>query len=200
MDVSRWNFEIAVSQELLVWLMWNGKEVRWYDSGPTVWHCSLTTPMTLTLEFQGQSLKLLYLRNGAADWHGTKRIRVIHSWPWYWLVLPWWCGRMYWIVNGVTSNVGVPSTYLVCLWCAALLGYFWNACLSNHIKLFPCTIKPDICRRPQSGSLALDMNFTSFLPTSVGMMISQEDIADPNLAAIFLSLKYSSGKRAAVFP
>ena len=33
--------------------------------------------------------------------------------PWYWLVCPWWGGWMYRIVTGVTSNVGVPSTYLV---------------------------------------------------------------------------------------
>ena len=38
---------------------------------------------------------------------------VIHSRPWYWLVWPWWGGRMYQIVTGVTSDVGVPSTYLV---------------------------------------------------------------------------------------
>ena len=38
---------------------------------------------------------------------------VIHSWPWYWHVWPWWGGRMYRIVTGVTSDVGVPSTYLV---------------------------------------------------------------------------------------
>ena len=43
----------------------------------------------------------------------TKRMRVIHSWPWYWLMWPWWGGRMYRIVTGVTSDVGVPSTYLV---------------------------------------------------------------------------------------
>ena len=30
-----------------------------------------------------------------------------------WLVWPWWGGQMYWIVTGVTSDVGVPSTYLV---------------------------------------------------------------------------------------
>ena len=28
--------------------------------------------LTLTLDFQGQILKILYLRNGRADWHGTK--------------------------------------------------------------------------------------------------------------------------------
>ena len=113
LDVSRSNFEIAVSQELLVWLMWNEEEVSWYDTGPTVWHCPLTTPMTLTLEFQGHSLKLLYLRNVAANWHGTKMMWVIISWRWCWLVWPWFGGRLYRIVNGVTSDVGVPSTYLV---------------------------------------------------------------------------------------
>ena len=35
-----------------------------------------TSPMTLTLDFQGQILKMLYLRNGRADWHGTKGIWV----------------------------------------------------------------------------------------------------------------------------
>ena len=35
------------------------KQMSWYDTGPIVWPCPLTTPMTLTLElkFQGQSLK-----------------------------------------------------------------------------------------------------------------------------------------------
>ena len=35
-----------------------------------------TSPMTLTLDFQGQILKMQYLRNGRADWHGTKGIWV----------------------------------------------------------------------------------------------------------------------------
>ena len=28
--------------------------------------------LTLTLDFQGKILKMLYLRNGRADWHGMK--------------------------------------------------------------------------------------------------------------------------------
>ena len=53
--------------------------------------------LTLTLDFQGQILKMLYLRNGRADWHGTKGMwidRMLdphcdfelwpHSWPWLW--------------------------------------------------------------------------------------------------------------------
>ena len=73
--------------------------------------------------------------NGTADWHGTKRMWVIHSWLWYWLVWPWWGGRMYWIVTGVTSDVGVPSTYLV-------LRYFnWNpkvSILQNSFENIVC--------------------------------------------------------------
>ena len=32
--------------------------------------------LTLNLDFQGKLLKMLYLRNGKADWHGTKGIWV----------------------------------------------------------------------------------------------------------------------------
>ena len=51
--------------------------------------------LTLTLDFQGQILKMLYLRNERADWHGTKGMWVHrmldphcdfelwpHLWPW----------------------------------------------------------------------------------------------------------------------
>ena len=51
--------------------------------------------LTLTLDFQGQILKMLYLRNGRADWRGTKGMWVVkmlhppcdfqgspHPWPW----------------------------------------------------------------------------------------------------------------------
>ena len=51
--------------------------------------------LTLTLDFQGQILKMLYLRNGRANWHWTKGMRVDrtldphcdfelwrHPWPW----------------------------------------------------------------------------------------------------------------------
>ena len=51
--------------------------------------------LTLTLDFQGQILKMLYLRNGRADWHGTKGMWVdrmldpycdFELWPYPW---PW---------------------------------------------------------------------------------------------------------------
>ena len=52
--------------------------------------------LTLTLDFQGQILKMLYLRNRRADWHATKGMRLDrmldphcdfepwpHPWPWF---------------------------------------------------------------------------------------------------------------------
>ena len=56
------------------------------------------SPMTLTLDFQGQILKKSYLRNGMADWHGRKGMWIdrmlyplcdfqspLHPWPWTWI-------------------------------------------------------------------------------------------------------------------
>ena len=53
--------------------------------------------LNLTVDFQGPILKMLYLRNGRADWHGTKGMWVDmmldphydfhlwpHPWPWPW--------------------------------------------------------------------------------------------------------------------
>ena len=61
---------------------------------PTLWPWAVT----LTLDFQGQILKMMYLRNGRADWNGTKGMWVDrmldshcdfalrpHPWPWPWI-------------------------------------------------------------------------------------------------------------------
>ena len=49
--------------------------------------------MTFTLDFEGQIMKMMYLRNGMADWHGTKGMwvdRMLHPlcdfqlWPQPW--------------------------------------------------------------------------------------------------------------------
>ena len=40
---------------------------------------------------------------------------------------PWWGGRMYLIVTGVTSNIGVPSTYLVYM-------YFHFSFANNQVR------------------------------------------------------------------
>ena len=80
--------------------------VKWYWADCMTFPFDHTLDLDLRVQFRGQSL-----RNGTADWHGTKRMWVTHSWPW--LVWPWWGGWMYRIVTGETSDVGVPSTYLV---------------------------------------------------------------------------------------
>ena len=64
--------------------------------------------LTLTLDFQGQFFKMPYLRNGIADWHGTKGMWVDrmlhplcdfqlwpHPWPWPWIFkVKFWKSRI----------------------------------------------------------------------------------------------------------
>ena len=95
---SRSNFEKVVSQEWDGRLAWYEKNVSRYNIGPMLWLSTFGSPMTLTLDFQGQILKMLYLRNGAVDWLGTKGMwvdrmfdpccdfkRSPQPWPWAWI-------------------------------------------------------------------------------------------------------------------
>ena len=64
--------------------------------------------LTLTLDIQGQILKMLYLRNGRGDWHGTKGMwvdRMLYPlcdfqlwpqpWPWPWIFkVKFWKSRI----------------------------------------------------------------------------------------------------------
>ena len=63
-----------------------------------LWLSMSTSPMTLTLDFQGQFLKMLYRGNGRADWPGMKGMwidRMLHplcdfqhsphTWTWPWI-------------------------------------------------------------------------------------------------------------------
>ena len=50
-------------------------ERKWCESIGCYTHfvtSAFPSPMTLTLDFQGQILKKSYLRNGMADWHEIK--------------------------------------------------------------------------------------------------------------------------------
>ena len=115
---------------------------------PTLWPWA----MTLTLDFQGQILKILYLRNGRADWHGTKGIwvdRILdphcdlelrpHPWPWP-LIFKVKCWKSH------NSGMGVPINMerkgYESIWCytyCVTLSYdldigifkvkFWNNCI-----------------------------------------------------------------------
>ena len=113
----RSNFENAVSQEWEGRLTWNERDLSWQNVGPMLWRSMFTSSMTLTLDFQGQILKKSYLRNGMADWHGTKGMwvdRILdshcdfkiwpHPWPWSWIFKV-----KYW--NGCNLGMG-GSTHL----------------------------------------------------------------------------------------
>ena len=105
---SRSNFENAVSQEWEGRLTWNEMDLSWQNVGPMLWLSMFTSPVTLTLDFQGQILKKSYLRNGMADWHWTKGMwinRVLHPlcvfqhsphpWPWPWIFkVKFWKSRI----------------------------------------------------------------------------------------------------------
>ena len=94
-----------------------------------------------------------------ADWQWPKRMWVIHSWPWYWLVWPWWGRRMYRIVTGVTSDIGMPSTYLVWLDLQIII-FFGFEMISITIKGIVCCCQQH--SRGKGGSqnrLLINVNF-----------------------------------------
>ena len=105
---SRSNFEKVVSQEWDGRLTWDERDVSRENVGPMLWLSTFPSLMTLTLDFQGQILKMLYLRNGRADWHGTKGMwvdRMLHPlcdfelspqpWPWPWIFkVKFWKSRI----------------------------------------------------------------------------------------------------------
>ena len=95
----------------LIDVKWKGSELIWY------WADCMTLPFDHTHDLDlgvSRSESEIAL---SQKWGGrltmNEKIWVIHSWPWYWLVWPWWGGRMYRILTGVTSDVVVPSTYLI---------------------------------------------------------------------------------------
>ena len=88
LEFSRSNMEFVLSQPKLVRLPQNEKQTYWLNSRPQMWPMALTLATTLTFEFSRSNVILTI----------------------------WWPrsgGRIYQIVTGVTSDVGVPSTYLV---------------------------------------------------------------------------------------
>ena len=94
----------------LIDVKWNGNELIWY------WAECMTLPFDhthdLDLGYSRSESEIALSQERGGQLTMIENMWVIHSWPWYWLVWPWWGGQMYRIVIGVTSNVGVPSTYL----------------------------------------------------------------------------------------
>ena len=131
--------EFTISQPKMVRFSWDEKQTYRLISRPQMWPSDLTWAMTLTLNFYGQIWNLLYLNQKWSDWHKTKSKHIdLNSRPQMWpmgltlvmtlifefsrsyLILTiWWPRsgvRIYQIVTGVTSDVGMPSTHLVQIW------------------------------------------------------------------------------------
>ena len=137
LEFSRSNMELAISRPKMVRLPRNKKQTHRLNSRPQMWPSDLTLVVTLTINFQGQICwNLLYLNQKWSDCHETKSKHIdLNSRPQMWpmglilamtLILEfsrsyviltiWWRRsgvRIYQIVTGVTSVVGVPSTHLV---------------------------------------------------------------------------------------
>ena len=137
LEFSRSNTELAISQPKMVRLPRNEKRTHRLNSRPQMWPLDLT--LALTLNFQGQIWNLLYLNQKWSDCHKTKSKHIdLNSRPQIWqmgltlamtlifefsrsyvILTIWWPRsgvRIYQIVTGVTSVVGVPSTRLVYLY------------------------------------------------------------------------------------
>ena len=88
LEFSRSNTKFAISQPKVVRLARNEKQTYWLNSRPQMWPVGLTLAMTLIFEFSRS----------------------------YVILTIWWprsSVRIYQIVTGVASDVGVPSTHLV---------------------------------------------------------------------------------------
>ena len=85
-DLDPWfwrsNFEKVVTKEWDAWLTWSERDVSRLNVGPMLWLSTLTSPMTLTLNFQ-------------RSWHGTIGIWVdrvlcllcdLELWLWPWIL------------------------------------------------------------------------------------------------------------------
>ena len=135
LDFSRANVEIAVPQELFArWMQdRDRKEANQLDTGLSAWSCPLTTLTTVTLKFQGQSLKMPNIRNGRSNWHG-KRVLWGHI---YDHDIDLCVTLVGWVDvpdsdSGMTSAVGAPLTYLVCYVCKICLSLYTVILLCNN--------------------------------------------------------------------
>ena len=134
LEFSRSNMELAISLPKMVRLPRNEKQTRRLNSMPQMWPSDLT--LTMTLNFQGQIWNLLYLNQKWSDCHETKSKHIaLNSRPQIWpmgltlamtlifefsgsyvILTIWWPRsgvRIYQIVTGVTSDVGMLSAHLV---------------------------------------------------------------------------------------
>ena len=113
--------------------------------------------MTLTLDFQGQTLKMLYLRNGRANWHETKGMwvdRMLDTlwdfqrwpkpWPWPWIFKVNF--RKSHIRNGMADWHGMKG-----MWVNRMLDPCCDFQLSPHLWPWPWIFKVKVLKSHISG-------------------------------------------------
>ena len=76
LKISRSNTLLDISQEWLVRLMLNEKEVHWLDTGWTMWPWPLVSLMTLTFDFSRSNFKIAVPQDLLSDWCETKRKQI----------------------------------------------------------------------------------------------------------------------------
>ena len=86
---SRSNTILAISEELLVQLIWNEKEVHRLDTGYNMWPWFWPHSWPWPWMFQDQIWKKLYLRSCWCDWCEMKRKRIYR-------ILGWLCDLALW--------------------------------------------------------------------------------------------------------
>ena len=122
----RVKFRIMLSQELLVWLMWNEKEANHLYTGWTIWSLPFDRTHDLNPEVSRSKFEIISFQEweGLLTWHeiDVSQSFMTMSVTFVW---PWWSGWIYRIVTGVTSDVGMPSTYLVYQISVAVLIEIW---------------------------------------------------------------------------
>ena len=94
---SRSNTILAISQEWLVRLMWNEKDVHRLDTGYNMWPWPLTSLMTMTLDISWSNFEIALSQELLVwlMWNENEVINMIlgrlydlvlwpHPWPWPW--------------------------------------------------------------------------------------------------------------------
>ena len=64
---------LDISQEWLVRLTWNKKEIHWLDSGSAMWPWPLTSTMTMTLDFSSSNVEIAVSQELLSDYETKKK-------------------------------------------------------------------------------------------------------------------------------
>ena len=78
LDVSMSNSEIAVSQKLLVWLVWNEKESNQLHTQPAMWPCPFTIHVDIGLNLSEFEITVSQEWESRLTWNGCESTKHDH--------------------------------------------------------------------------------------------------------------------------